>query len=409
MSAQPTKPRLIKHHGYRSWTSTWRDARGHKRTVRFGREGDVSRREVDAVYDNWLQTRWLRFAHVRDPGVADAPITGTGLAAYYLRLASRTYVKRGRRTSSVDMVRYAMRALRDEHGDRPADELDNPGLAAIRDRMIRSRLPDGSVRVLAVNTVNARLEAIKAAYRKAREKGWVSGATLGDVLAVSRLRAGRSEAKPAGKVRPVDRGAVDRAVACMPSQLQAMVEAMWLSGMRPGEACLMRPADVDTTGVVWVYTPQEHKTEHHEDVEPRRVCLGPQAQAVLLPMLGRRLSAYVFSPREAHAERLEAKRAGRRTPPYPSHLRRHREDPTAGLGERYTSASLRRAVHHACDRAGVERWNPNQLRHAYATRVFKELGLDEVSKSMGHMDLDTTLIYAERDLQKAKDVARRLG
>ncbi len=330
------------------------------------------------------------------------------LAAKYLRYAGTIYKKHGRRTTSMDCVLYAMRSLRDHHGSEVADEMTNPKLARLRDQMIRSTV-NGRTRVLAVNTVNGRLESIKAAYRLARERGWVSAATLQDVLAVSRLRAGRCEAAPAGKVKPVHRNEVELTLAVLPPLMRDMVELLWLTGMRPGEACLLRPCDIDTTGTIWVYSPKEFKTEHLEGARPRKICLGPKSQEILRSILPQDLAAYVFDPRISQAQRLELKRAGRKTPAWPSHMKRHKAEPTAALSTSYNNKTLRRAIHYACHLAGIQAWNPNQLRHAHATRVFKELGLNEASKSLGHTDLGTTMIYAERDLDIAKDVARRLG
>jgi hypothetical protein len=45
----------------------------------------------------------------------------------------------------------------------------------------------------------------------------------------------------------------------------------------------MRTRDVDTSGRVWSFTPEAHKTEHHG--KERRIYLGPRAQTVLRPWL----------------------------------------------------------------------------------------------------------------------------
>ena len=36
-----------------------------------------------------------------------------------------------------------------------------------------------------------------------------------------------------------------------------------MAGMRPGEVCSMRPADIDTSGDLWIHRPIHHKTAHH--------------------------------------------------------------------------------------------------------------------------------------------------
>ena len=73
-----------------------------------------------------------------------------------------------------------------------------------------------------------------------------------------------------------------------------------------------------------------------------------------------------------------------------------------------------RAVRYGIERANkagvsIPLWHPNQLRHAAATRVRQEFGLDAARTVLGHSDLKTSEIYAERDLGRAAEVARMIG
>ncbi len=45
----------------------------------------------------------------------------------------------------------------------------------------------------------------------------------------------------------------------------------------------MRTIDFDTSGRVWSYIPESHKTEHHG--RARTIHFGPRAQAILRPWL----------------------------------------------------------------------------------------------------------------------------
>ena len=94
-------------------------------------------------------------------------------------------------------------------------------------------------------------------------------------------------------------------------------------------------------------------------------------------------------------------------------------------GNRYTTSSYRRAIHRACDRVfpaseGVvgeehklwqrrHRWSPNQLRHAAATDIRRIFGLEAAQVMLGHSAADVTQIYAERDLSKGLEIAKRIG
>ena len=81
-----------------------------------------------------------------------------------------------------------------------------------------------------------------------------------------------------------------------------MVRFQRLTGSRPAEVCLVRPCDVDTSGDVWIYRPESHKTEHHG--RERVICIGPKAQDVLRPYLLREKESYCFVPAESEKKRL---------------------------------------------------------------------------------------------------------
>src|SRR5262249_15383779 len=124
-------------------------------------------------------------------------------------------------------------------------------------------------------------------------------------------------------------------------------------GMRPGELVIMRGCDIDMTGSVWLYHPQRHKTAHlgHERVVP----IGPRAQGIIRRHLKTDIQAFLFSPRNAFAEQMERKRAGRKTPPWrPQAWTRERNRlrlARRGLGERYDVHAYALAVTRACRQA----------------------------------------------------------
>lgn len=79
------------------------------------------------------------------------------------------------------------------------------------------------------------------------------------------------------------------------------------------------------------------------------------------------------------------------------------------FAERYYPGVYRRAVHRACGKAKVSQWSPNQLRHAAATEVRRRFGLEGAQVILCDAKADITQIYAERDLAKGVEVARRIG
>jgi integrase len=135
---------------------------------------------------------------------------------------------------------------------------------------------------------------------------------------------------------------------------------------------------------------------------------GERARAVLAPWLDRDPAAYCFDPRESMAARYAEARAERLARGDGSGGNRKPADarrPTA----RYTAGSLRTAVHRACDRLGLPRLNPYQLRHAFAAGVDEAFDIDHVQATLGHADPQVSRRYAKRSLKKAIDVARKLG
>jgi hypothetical protein len=51
----------------------------------------------------------------------------------------------------------------------------------------------------------------------------------------------------------------------------------------------------------------------------------------------------------------------------------------------------------------------HQLRHARATTIRREFGLDSARAVLGQADVKVTEVYAELDAGKAMEVARKLG
>jgi len=180
----------------------------------------------------------------------------------------------------------------------------------------------------------------------------------------------------------------------------------------------MRTIDIDMSGRVWVYTPETHKTQHHD--KQRRIHLGPTAQEILRPWLRTELAAYLFSPREAMDERRAERRQARRTPLTSSQRGRKREaKPKRSPGERYDTRSYYHAVLYGIRRANREaervgnppipHWHPNQLRHNAATRLRREFGLDVARAVLGHSSPVVTEVYAELDGAKAAEAMERVG
>lgn len=203
-----------------------------------------------------------------------------------------------------------------------------------------------------------------------------------------------------------------------------MIQLQRYTGMRPGEVIAMRGRDLDTSGKIWLYTPQTHKTEHHD--RDRTIHLGPRAQEVVCPFLVNDLEAFLFSPKLAMAEHRAKLRSERKTPMTPSQRRRRpKRNPKRRFGDSYTIGSYEHAINRGCDRAFPapenltvseiqrwrkdHRWSPNQLRHSAATFLRKEFGIEAARVVLGHSSAVITEVYAELDRGKAADIMAKVG
>ena len=164
----------------------------------------------------------------------------------------------------------------------------------------------------------------------------------------------------------------------------------------------MRMCNLDMNGKVWLYTPQSHKTAYLG--KNRLIPLGPKAQEVLRPVLKLDPQAFLFSPSEAEHERRLEQRRQRKSKVQPSQVERQlraRERALKLHGDCYTVTSYRRAIRRACKSAKVDPWTPNQLRHAAATRLRRELGIENARVVLGHSSPMMTEVYAEIDHERA--------
>lgn len=141
--------------------------------------------------------------------------------------------------------------------------------------------------------------------------------------------------------------------------------------------------------------------------------IGPKAQAVLAEFPTDDPADYFFSPASLTAERMAARSGARKTPRYPSHMKRNQAkklaNPKRAPGARYAVGAYTQAVAKGCKAGGVPGWCPNRLRHSFATEVRKTHGLEAAQVLLGHASADGTQIYAEKDSALARDVAAKIG
>ena len=224
---------------------------------------------------------------------------------------------------------------------------------------------------------------------------------------------------------PVASETVAATLPYLPPIVRDMVQLQTASGCRPGEVCILRPADVDRSTNPWRYVPLTHKAEHFD--RQRVIFFGPQAQEILRPYLLRDAEAYCFTPADSERKRLEDRHQARKTPlscgnlPATIRKRRRKRPP----GERYNTGAYANCVRRASDLADrhahkgdpsipveqriVPRWTPNQLRHLKGTEVRRRYGLEGAQVVLGHSKADVSEIYAQRDMSLAAKIMTEVG
>jgi integrase len=208
-------------------------------------------------------------------------------------------------------------------------------------------------------------------------------------------------------VRPVSEELVAKTLPLLNRHVRAMVELQRLTGARSGEITRMRGCDLERSGPVWIYRPWSHKNAYRGHA--REIYLGPKAQAILQDFLLADPEAYLFSPKAATAERYAVLRQRRKSQLTPSEQNRRKAQPQRQPGAYYPVRSYCHAIGKACQKAGLPRWHPHQLRHSAATQLRKEFGVEVARIILGHRSLAATEIYSELNRDQALAVMQQFG
>ena len=334
----------------------------------------------------------------------------------YWRFAKGYYCKDGEPTKELACMRDALRPVQQLYGRSPATEFGPKALKTVRQHMIDHGLSR--------SVANHRVSRIKRVFKWAVAEELVPPSVHHGLQAISGLRFGRTEARETEPVKPAAEQHVFAVLPFVAPPVTAMIQVQWLTGMRACELVIMRPCDIDMSSDVWIYEAYDHKNRWRG--HRKLVALGPKAQAIIKPFLDRDREAFLFSPREAAAWRLSRRpvhyKPVRKTPIYPSELRarekakqaRRKRKPKRPKRDHYDTASYRRAIVYGLNKArkgGVEisHWHPHQLRHSCGTETRKRYGVEGAQIALGHARADVTQVYAEKNLELAKRIARETG
>jgi integrase len=290
-----------------------------------------------------------------DPG----PSVGE-LCLAFLRHAETHYVKNGKPTSELHIMKAVIRPLNELYGLLPAKDFGPLALKAVRQKFVDL----GWVRVSCNKSVNR----IRHIFKHAVANELIEPTVLHKLQAVPPLLAGRTPAHdnaPRTAVSSEDIATVKKLVSTL---IGDMIDVQRLTGARSGELLMLTTGLLNRSGEVWHAELRDHKTAHHH--QSRTLHFGPQSQLILAKYLA--------------------------------------ADPDTPLFN-ITRTAYCRAITRACEKAEINRWVPHQLRHTAADNVRQTFGLEHTQSVLGHSSAKMSEHYAKAGQAKAKEVALRIG
>jgi integrase len=340
---------------------------------------------------------WEARGRCLDDPTADN-LTVAELLVRFLRHAETYY---GKRSKEYDHFEKTTVPLTDTYPHKLAKDFGPKELKVVRQRMIDHH--DWSHKV-----VNRRVNRLRQIWKWAVAEGLVPAETWHALLVVEGLRAGRSAARETAERKPVSEELVAATLPHLPRHVRGLVRFQLLTGCRPGEACQMRMRDVDTSGDVWLYTPETHKNTWRG--HPRFIGIGAETQKMLAEYIGGiGPEDYVFNPRRQREEIFVAKRAARKYRVQPSQVCRRKKKPRKVPGERFTPDSYSQAIARTCRTQKLPHWCPYQLRHAAGARARRIAGLDAAQALLGHRTMAMTEHYSRLTVEDVVKVAAQVA
>jgi len=316
---------------------------------------------------------------------------------------ARVYYRRrdGSQTGEAKKFERSFFELRCIFGSTPASEFSLEALTEVRLAMIG--------RKLCRRVVNQRVGRVRRAFNWGAANGFAVAEAHASLATIEPLPAWRSLATEHPEVKPVPRETVVATLPHVSPTVRALIEVQYFGFMRPGEAVTMRPCDIEQRLDTWLYRPRRHKLEHRR--RERVIPLGPQARAAIRHLMDRPPDMALFSPAESRSwwcvrrrtrSRSLANSAPFKGEPAPDPARR-------APRTEFTTSTFAQAVAAGCRRGKIAHWHPHRMRHAAAMRIRSEVNLEGVAVALGHGDIASSLIYADRDLERAIRIAEELG
>jgi integrase len=288
------------------------------------------------------------------------------------------------------------------YGDTEAVAFDINCLRTVRNEFIKKRY----VR----QKVNWRIQIIQRIFRWGSSYKIVPASVWHELKSLAPITKGEYGLRESKERQTVSLADVEKTLAELCPVKRAMVVVHLANAARPTEICEVRIENIDRIREdFWAIKLNHHKTDYLENAEPKILYLAKPEIDVLLPLIGDRTEGYIFRPidsiryekqrraNEAVQRKKQPSRAARDT--------KRAENPKQKFAECYDFNAYRKAVYRACDRAGVARWFPYQLRHTGITLIGLEHGISAAQYTAGHKDSRMT----EKYFHGGNEIARRVA
>lgn len=302
-------------------------------------------------------------------------------------------------TGLGDNDKLTYRELRALYGRTKAATFGPLKLRALREKLVKADL--------CRSEVNRRVASVKRAFKWAASVELIPATTWQTLATLPNLKRNELGVRESPPVLPVSDLHVEATCRELSPMMAALIRFTRLTGCRIGETLSLTPRELDRSGEIWVYRKAKHKTAHHG--KEKAIQVGPKAQAVLAPYLeGVKPDDLIFTPERAMQFLAEQKRSSRKTPVQPSQRGIRAGRKAKKYAPMYRRQGILTAIHRGCDRAGIPRWHPHQLRHTAATELRALFGPEHAKAVLGHSSLKITDRYAELDAAKAIEAAKKI-
>lgn len=329
------------------------------------------------AYNEFLKS-YVFGPHKIRPGQS---ISITDLMLAYQEFAEQHYDDKDHRSHYNAMMTVGLKLESIYHATRATD-FGPKMLKEFRRTLIES----GNARTY----INDQISRIKKIFKWAASEELIPVETYQALATVDGLRRGREGATETSKRKPVAWEDVDTIVKELHEPVRTMVLFQWHTGVRSQSIVNAHATQFDTSDdECWVWFPR-HKTEYLEKIV--RIPLGPKARQLVAKRIVEGAELFTtrlgtsYSPWSYRREIVRAQESL-----YQRQLDAHEEDPDK---------------HPMPKRV---QWTPHQLRHAKATYIRNEYGIEAAQAILGHDSLQATQIYSEARFQLAKEIAMKEG